>query len=332
MVTATVAARHPGARWGSALASVAVAVAGLSLVAPAAASAAEPTRPTLRTVRTLPFTGTGDARGEGDGGRGRARANAAVAAACNGGAPLSAPQWYAVGSKLDGPIKAVSAGVWYGRGPVEEQSGTAVVDHWTGKVLACTGEVVRRWHWPVDVVGYLAKPYDDQDGQFPLTLTTHITRVPSGPPPNDRMTKARRITSLPFTTTVDTSLADDDGPRLLNYGRCLLSSLLPQQASTAWYRYAPTTTGPAPAVSVRPANGWADANSPGAAGLRTGILELLPDGSTRLVENADDWDCETPVELVAGHTYLIGVFYTWDDYADVVLTTGGPVNLSVKSR
>jgi hypothetical protein len=207
------------------------------------------------------------------------------------------------------------------------------VDHWTGEVLACTGQVVQRWQRPVDVVGYLARPYDSQDGAWPLTLTTRIDRISTtSAPANDRMQDAQPITALPFSTRVDTSLADGDGPALLNYGRCLLSSFVPQQASTAWYRYVPAGTGPAPAISATPATGWPDANSPGASGLRTGILEVLPDGSTRLVENADDWDCETPVPLVAGHTYLIGVFYTWDGYSDSVLMTGGPVDLTVKAR
>lgn len=309
-----------------------VLAAGFTTVLAGSASATDAgARPTLKNVKALPFTGHGDEFGNGDGGRGTVRTNAAVSAACNGGNPISSAQWYSVGKKVTGSLRVVVDGVWYPRGIDHFPSGSAVVDHWSGKVLACTGQTVQRGTRPVDVVGYTTEPYD-YSPYSPLDLVTNITRVASAPPANDEMADAQPITTLPFSAHLDTSRADADGPDLLDYGHCLLSAVNPVQASTAWYRYKPTKTGTAPAISASPSTNWTAGNSDGGWGLRTGILELRANGSTKLVTNADPWDCDTPVKLTKGKTYLIGVFYTWDEYQDSIPSSGGPIDFSVTAR
>lgn len=300
-------------RWSGVLLGTVLAAAAVAAPAEAATSPASAT-----AVRTLPSTGHGSADGTGTGGRGTVRANAAVARECNGGAAVVAPQWFAVGKGTTGAVVATTGG---------GATAAAVVDHWSGDVLACTGEAVARQSRPVDVVGYFTAP-----APASAVLDVSIARPAAGAPRNDRMADAQPIAALPFTTTVDTAAADADGPELKNYSRCELSNWAPAQGNTVWYSYRPQVSGPAPRISVAPASGWAAGNTHGEWAQQAGILEVLPGGSTRLVENADDWDCETPVDLTAGATYLIGVYYGWDADNDTVPVSGGPVKLSVAAR
>ena len=310
-MTARPSVRTRHLRWSGAL-------LGAALAAAAVAAPAEAATTTATAVRTLPFTGHGAADGTGTGGRGTARANAAVAQECNDGAALLAPQWYAIGKGTTGSLVATPRGA---------ATATAVVDHWSGEVLACTAETVTRATRPVDVVAYFTAP-----APAGATLEVSLTRPAPSAPANDRMEAAQPIAALPFTTTVNTAAADADGPQLKNYDRCELSNWAPVQTNTVWYSYRPQVSGPAPQVTVTPASGWAAGNSHGDWAQQAGILEVLPDGSTRLVENADDWDCETPVTLTAGSTYLIGVYYGQDARQDTVPVSGGPVKLSVIAR
>lgn len=313
------------------LATLALAAGSTTALATSANALDAGARPTLKTVRSLPFTGHGDEDGNGDGGRGTVRANAAVSAACNGGNPISAPQWYSVGKKVTGSLRVVVDGVWYPRGIDQFPTGSAVVDHWSGEVLACTGQTLPRASRPVDVVGFTTVPYG-YSPYSPFDLVTSIVPAASAPPANDEVIDAQPVPALPFTSRVDTSLADADGPDLIDYEHCLLSAINPVKAGTVWYRYRPTKTGPAPVVSVSPSTNWTAGNTDGGVGLRSGILELRPDGSTRLVTNDDPWDCDTPVRLTKGKTYLIGVAYTWDEYSDSIPLTGGPIDVSVTAR
>jgi hypothetical protein len=313
-MTARPSVRTRRLRWSGVLLGTALAAAAVAAPAQAATNPA----PTATTVRTLPATGHGTADGHGTGGRGTARANAAVARECNGGTALLAPQWFAVGKGTTGAVVATTGG---------GATAAAVVDHWTGEVLGCTGEAVSRATRPVDVVGYFTAP-----APASAALDVSITRPAAGAPGNDRMDAAQPITALPFSTTVDTAAADADGPDLKDYSRCELSNWAPVQGNTVWYSYRPATTGPAPLISVAPASGWAAGNTHGDWAQQAGVLEVLPGGGTRLVENADDWDCETPVTLTAGATYLIGVYYGWDADNDTVPVSGGPVKLSVTAR
>lgn len=297
------------------------------LVATAAPAEAAP-RPTFTTVRALPHVGHGDHLGTGDGGRGTVRLNSAVSSACNAGNPIVAPQWYFLGEKTTGSLRVAAKGVWYPRGAVEEPTGTAIVDHWTGKVLTCSTEDFSRWKKPVDVVAYLARPFDDTNPWGPLDLNVLIDRVAGSAPANDAVSTAQEITTLPFSTAVDTSLADDDGPWLTNPNRCALPQAAEfAQAGTIWFRYTPATTGPAPRVSVAATTNWQGANHGG--GLRSGFLEPLPDGSTRLVENVDEWDCDSPVTLIAGTSYLFGVGFVSGADSDSIVATGGPITVSL---
>ncbi|ABS05747.1 hypothetical protein [Kineococcus radiotolerans] len=205
----------------------------------------------------------------------------------------NASQLSTAGARSAGPVVVTARGA---------AKGAKALDRRTGKVLACTAK------------------------------SAPAPRPTSAAPANDRMGAAEPIGGLPFTTTVDTAGADADGPQLKNYERCELSNESPVQTNTVWYSYRPAATGPAPQVSVAPASGWAQGNTHGDWAQQAGILEVLPGGSTRLVENADDWDCESPVTLTAGATYLIGVYYGSDAYNDTVPVSGGPVRISVTNR
>lgn len=253
-----------------------------------------------------------------------------MSAACNGGTPISLPQWYSVGKKVTGWIRVAVDAVTYPRGAAAVPNGSAVVDHWSGKVLACTGETVQRWSRPVDVVGYLTEPYDLTDDHWGFQLSTSVLHAVSAAPANDHVANAQPLATLPFTATVDTSLADGDGPDLIDYQHCLLSSVDPVQAGTIWYSYRPTKTGPAPVVEASPANAWNAAN--GSGYFAAGVFEVLGDGSAVMVKNADPWDCDTPVRLVKGKRYLIGIGYTWDTYSSSVPVHGGPVSVSISAR
>src|SRR5581483_6782102 len=70
-------------------------------------------------------------------------------------------------------------------------------------------------------------------------------------PPNDAMAQATPISSVPFTQTVDSTLATPDGPFLVDYKQCSPSTVRPRLLSTVWWRYKRVSTGPVP-VSVEP--------------------------------------------------------------------------------
>lgn len=252
-----------------------------------------------------------------------------MSAACNSGDPILLPQWFAVGKKVTGDIRVAATGLTFVRGANDLPSGSAVVDHWSGRVLACGGETVRRWSRPVDVVGYLTQPFDLESNPWGFEFRTAISHLPASAPANDLMANARPVTTLPFTTTLDTTLADADGPALIDYDHCRLSTIERNQAATVWYSYTPTRTGPAPEVSASPTTAWTVANGYGGQ-LASGIFQVRPDGVAVRVTNADPWDCDTPVRLVKGRKYLIGVGTAWDGYASAMLVPGGPISVSVR--
>src|SRR4051794_14058930 len=194
-------------------------------------------------ITSLPFYGTGDVTGAGTGGRGTAAANAAVAAACNGGAAISGPQWYALPAANLGRVAARADAPFYPRGVDQNPSGTAFVDVRSGRVLACgstaVGVTAQR---PVAVVAYYSAPVDTcTPDQWCAggSLRLFVGAVPGKAPGNDDWQHAPTIKALPLTHPVDTSTADDDGPAVFDYEHLLRAGLHPRQPRPVWGRGTP---------------------------------------------------------------------------------------------
>ena len=299
-----------------------------------AASAAEHSAAAVAPVPItgLPFYGKGDVTGAGTGGRGTTAANAAVAAACNGGQPINGPQWYALPAATLGRVAARVDAPFYPRGVDQNPSGAAFVDVASNRVLACgTSPVDVTARRPVAVVAYYAQPVDScTPDQWCAggSLRLFVGDVPTRAPGNDHWQQARTIRSLPFTDSVDTSTADGDGPAVFDYEHCLRSSIDPVQLGTVWWRYRPTTTGPAPALAVDLRTPWGGFDPTPGFNPRAVVAELTPSGPVP-APRPDPEDCDSPLVLHAGHTYLIGVHVLVDRYYQAAPVTGGPISLRV---
>jgi hypothetical protein len=309
--------------------------AAAGLLGVPAASAADGLHPGAVTgapITSLPFYGSGDVTGAGTGRPGSAAANAAVATACNAGTRISGPQWYALPAASLGRVSARVDAPYYPRGVDQNPAGTAFVDVASGKVLACGNRSVdvsarRR----VAVVAYYAQPVDQCTPEDPCrdgSLRLYVSTTPAMAPRNDHWQKARTIRSLPVTASVDTSLADDDGPAVLDYEHCVLSAIDPAQLGTVWWRYKATTTGPAPALRVDLRTPWNAFSPSGGFNPVAAVAELTPTGPVPAPRSNPD-DCDSPVVLRAGHTYLFAVFVFVDRYYQATPVVGGPLSLRV---
>lgn len=315
------------------------AVAGL-LTVPAASAAAVDSQPdsvagatlTGAPISSLPFYGSGDVNGAGTGTRGTPAANAAVATACNRGTPISGQQWYALPAATLGRVAARVDAPYYPHGVDQNPTGVAFVEVASGRVLACgTRPVNVSARRQVAVVAYYAEPLvqctPDQwchEG----SLRLYVAAVPAKAPGNDHWQKAPTIRSLPFTATVDTSTADDDGGPVFDYEHCLRSAIDPAQLGTVWWRYKPTRTGPAPSLAVDLRTPWGGFDPSPGFNPRAVVAELTPSGPVP-APRPDPEDCDTPLVLHAGHTYLIGVHVFVDRYYDAAPVSGGPISLRV---
>jgi archaellum component FlaF (FlaF/FlaG flagellin family) len=313
---------------GATLIGAMVATSSVLVVAPASAAApAAPGTP----IAALPFSATaGFDIGSGTGGSGSAAANAAVKQQCNAGVELYNPQWFTVPVANLGKIYVHGTAWGVGaRSPEDFPFGVAVVDTTTGAVLTCGEDPISATTAkPLSVVIYFAtshancdpNEYPGCDGQLHLQVNTTTGVAPS----NDEIVGAKTITALPYTDKVDTFLADNDGPELIDYDHCMLSSINRDQSHTVWWKFTPATTISAPVVSVVPSQ------NPGPEDFRpwASIMVSTPTGLV-LPPKTDEWNCDPPTELTAGTTYYFAVFTPWDSYYDRPLTTGGPVTLTV---
>jgi Fibronectin type III domain len=302
--------------------------------AAAATVAAAPAAVSGAPVVSLPFYGTGDVTGVGTGTSGTAAANSAVGHACNGGSAIHSPQWYALPAVTMGKVYARVDAPFHPRGIDQNPSGSAFVDMSSGNVVACGAR-------PVDVksskrlavVAYYAQ---DMGQCMPLddcalgSLRLYVGSMAAAPR-NDRWQHATTIRSLPFAASVDTSAADDDGPAVFDYEHCEMSAINPEQHGTVWWRYTPTKTGPAPALAVDVRTAWNRmGRSDGFDGIspRIAVAELTAAGPVPAPHQVAD-DCDSPVVLRAGRTYLIAVYVFEDGYEDSTPVTGGPLTLRV---
>lgn len=302
-------------RTGSFVAAVTLAVLATAVV-PAGTAGAEATDPGPAVTlpfsnRTWPFA---------PGAAGPAELNSLVARTCNNGAPLVDQQWFTLPSAGSGLILARAlrlVGYGHTRTPQRSPVGVAVVDHVTGRVLSCGEDPV-----PVadgqrrSLVGWSdAETLEkcaaaDQCDLFPLEVFANWT---TGRPSNDHWQDATVIDALPYHTTADTALADDDLPE--QGGLC---SRLPDDASTVWWRFTPPVSGALSLDATSETFGASD-DEP-VFHPRVSIGRLDTSGPRPVVEP----DCgHTPfAEVEAGRTYLI---WLHDSYE----TSGEPVLLRV---
>lgn len=281
-------------------------------------------------ITVIPFYGSGDVHGVGTGLPGSATANAAVAAACNAGAPIFGAQWYTLPTAPLGRLVAHVDAPFYPHGVDFNPTGTAWVNAKTGAVLGCGSAP---FHVPstvsVSVVAYYSASVatcgaDDNPWCADGAIRFAVTKV-TGPPANDQWQHATPVASLPFSATVDLSLADGDGPDLIDYGTCMLSTITPRNLSTAWWSYTPTVTGTLP-LAIDVTTPWNLVGSFVGTHPRLSVLVQTPDGPV-LAPRDDPEDCDSPTTLHAGTTYLIAASVTDDAYEDANLVKGGPVNV-----
>jgi hypothetical protein len=321
---------------------VSAAMAGLAaglLGVPAAAATvdASTTAVSGTPIASLPFYGSGDVTGAGTGTRGTDAANAAVARACNGGEAIHAPQWYALPAVTLGRVAARVDAPFHPRGVDQNPTGSAFVDVSSGNVIACgTMSVSVKASKRLAAVAYYSRPVDQcipYDDCARGSLRLYVGSAPGAAPRNDRWQRATTIRSLPYTGSVDSSVADDDGPAVFDYEHCEMSALDPQQHGTVWWRYTPKTTGPLPALAVDVRSAWNKlGRGDGFDGItpRVAVAELTAKGPVPAPHRVAD-DCDSPVILHAGRTYLIAVYVFEDGYEDSTPVTGGPLTLRVGS-
>ena len=327
----------------AALIAAVVATLCVALAAPASvaapASAAAPAAPGT-PIASLPFfANAGIVVGKGPGAPGSAKANAAVKKACNAGVVLYNPQWFTLPAGNLGKVYATKNGWAYNVGGYDDkQVGVAFVNTSTGAVVSCGAAAVNvTTAQPLSVVLYYAASQASclgVDAEFCADNEMHLylNRTTGAPPANDLIANAHTITTVPFTESLDNSFADDDGPALIDYDHCLLSTIDPVQSHTVWWKYIPTVTGPAPRISVKTTiprappikvGGFAPDFKP-----TSSILVSTPSGLV-FPPKVDEWDCTTPPTLLAGSTYYIPVFMPWDHYSERALVTGGPLTVRV---
>ena len=279
-------------------------------------------------ITALPFSGGGDYLGAGSGGDGTAVANALVAGACNGGEPVHAPQWYTLQAAPLGQVVVRADALAYPRGVDDMPHGTAVVDQRTGRVLACgEGPVTLAADRPVGVVAFFASGDDDCESTEEYSWCRGVQLrvfldLAGDAPENDTWTAASHIDTLPFTASVDLSLAGADDVRLRHYEECLQSSFVPVNTATAWWRV--TYTGATrPALTVDPTRSWV---SPSQWRVPYGeILAETADGPV-LLPLSDPWDCVDGAP-VAGQPHYVAAFVEYDSYQERLLAPGGPVHV-----
>jgi hypothetical protein len=318
-----------------------LAAAGTSLLGvPAAASGAVPAGVqaavvTGTPIHSLPFYGSGDVTGAGTGTSGTTQSNTSVARACNGGAPIHKPQWYRLPSVSFGKVIARVDAPYHPRAIDQNATGSAFVDVLSGNVLACgTQPVDTGTGRAVAVVGYYKQSVDHcttDEYCSAGSLRLSVDARPSGAPANDRWTNATTVPSLPFTASVNSARADDDGPAVVDFEHCERSAIDPRQRGTVWWRYTPKSTGPVPAIAVDVRSRWNrlgpidgfDGFTP-----RFAVARLTPTGPVP-APHEDPQDCDSPVVLQAGQPYLIAVYVFQDRYDSSTPVTGGPLTVRI---
>jgi hypothetical protein len=285
-------------------------------------------------IHNLPFYGSGAVTGTGTGKAGTAASNAAVGDACNGGT-IYRPQWYRLPPVSFGKVIARVDAPFHPRGIDENATGVAFVSVSSGKVLACGSQPFdTAGRGPVAVVAYYVQSVDHctpDDWCSEGSLRLYVNTTATAPPRNDHWERATPVRSLPFTGSVDSSLADDDGPTVFDFEHCERSAIDPKQRGTVWWRYTPTTTGPVPAIAVDVRSPWnrlgpfggLDGFSP-----RVAVALLTPAGPVP-APHKDPEDCDTPVVLRAGQPYLIAVYVFQDAYDNATPVTGGPLTVRI---
>jgi hypothetical protein len=255
---------------------------------------------------------------------------AAVASRCNGGQPVYQPRWFSYTSATATAI--VVRGKMnhlHGRTRGETANGVAVLRAGTSEVLDCsvdldpyTGSVPVMAGTSVLIVHFVTGGvctefcWGLEDGERELRVIAGKSQ-----PANDDWRNATAITSLPFTQTVDTTMATqqpEDG--LSTKSICEGADFLNTPLRTVWWSFTPSSTGPLTiTANGTPIDEWSMQRVPSVAKLTASGPEIID-------------VCVTPHPLVfqAGTTYFIEVGDLLDSRdTDVSTSAGGPVTLSV---
>jgi hypothetical protein len=238
-----------------------------------------------------------------NGGPGTAALNSAVSGACQGGATLAYPRWFTLPAGGLGTIwtQAWDVLYYFGRDAVGGGGHTAVVDYETGTVLSCSGVTRTGTSEHLAVVAWLDQREYDARASCAGSLaacgepevTVYVAPTTGVVPANDRVAGATTIAAVPYLSTGDRTLADDDGPLLLTNEGWLAS-----QMGTVWFRYTAAVSGRVPIA---------------ASGGAVGVGLVTADGVVR-VDTTDGWTVR------AGATYLLSVSTPISEYDTPFMT------------
>lgn len=302
------------------LAMVAALAATVALLSPAAAQAADDFGPTLPG---LPAEVS-------NGGVGTPSANAAVSAACAAGGALTGVEWFTLPAGDLGQVlvRAKREIVTTGHRPeIYSTVHVALLDSVTGSVLQCSGDPVavtsaqsvRVAVW-FDAAEWQSWVDSCAGGGFgcPGEQSTTVYADHSAPvPDNDAPANARSIAALPFSDSGNTVRATDDytdGPSSC----ATLGVVMPLSHGSVWWKW------------TAPADGVIDVAGGGGVTPCTGAYDITDGGLTPVTPVTVDLVPTTRDAVQAGHTYLLGFFFTEDGYYhSQTLRTGGPYALHV---
>jgi subtilase family serine protease len=253
----------------------------------------------------------------------------AVSSRCNAGKAIYRPRWFTYKPAVTTSIVARSqADQVLGRDHYAARQGVAVLKAGTTQVLDCsvtsseanTGAVSVPAGTSVLIVQFVVEDptcsdfcfYENYQDLRVIPARSYVA--------NDDWTNARVITSLPFTQTVDLTMASrqpQDG--VSTPANCVSTQYYHTAIRTIWWTFTPTTTGPLTiAVNGIPLADSPTSPAPSVAKLTASGPEFVP-------------DCVTPYPPVfqAGTTYLIEVGHLLETYEINRIAAGGPATLSI---
>lgn len=266
-----------------------------------------------------------------NGGAGNDALTTAVSTTCASGAPLAGAEWFSLSQAAWGPVLVDAEReilTTAHRDDIYSVTHVAVVNLSNSSVLQCGGA-------PLTVTGSQSLAFvawvDQAEWQTAQTNCgppgcderTWLYVDRSAPvPDNDTPSHARPITALPFSDTGNSVRATTDHPDA--WGSCSTFTYIdPTNYGDVWWRW----TAPADGV-IDAVPGTTDGDGPNEC---TGLYDVTS-GSAVPVDHVRDSDTNptTQAPVIAGHSYLIGLFTTVDGYyQNDPLQHGGPYSLDV---
>lgn len=255
---------------------------------------------------------------------------AALSSRCNGGQPVYHLRWFSFASTTATSIIARGQlNHVLGRDHSPLSHGVAVLRAGTTEVLDCsvdldpyTGSVPVAAGTRV-LIAHFAVGGECTEFCWGLEEAEKYLRVIPGKsqPANDDWRNAKVITSLPFTQTVDTTVATQQPEDWASTtSMCEFTIYSNPPIRTVWWSFTPATTGPLNiAVNGTPIQNAERSRVPSVAKLTAAGPEII-----------DVCSATFPLVFQAGTTYLIQVGDLQDSWDfDATASAGGPATLSV---